>query len=164
MEYLRSSRARLKFFIGNFLSYFGIQDDGYYLRLMILGCRCWEMTSCCVAVLFVCNRLHCGSLLVVVKKKIGQNWQFIAFWIALSLLIFFKQKLKNGISQKFSRSLVISHSQFLKFNLEFRLIDIICGWWPLVVVVGKWPRVAWLSCSFATGYTADLFSWGWKRK
>ena len=72
---------------------FGVQDDGYYLRMMILGCRCWEMTSCCVAFLFVCNRLHCGSLLVGLKKNISQNWQIFAFWIALSLLIFFKQKI-----------------------------------------------------------------------
>ena len=72
---------------------FGVQDDGYYLRMMILGCRCWEMTSCCVAFLFVCNRLHCGSLLVGLKKNISQNWQIIAFWIALSLLMFFKQKI-----------------------------------------------------------------------
>ena len=143
---------------------FGVQDDGYYLRMMILGCRCWKMTSCSVALLFVCNRLHCWSLLVELKKKTGQNWQGVAFWIALSLLILFTPSYKNGLSQKFSRSLVISHSQFCKFILEFKVMDITCGWWSSVVIVGKWPRVAWLSCSFATGYTADLFSWDWKRK
>ena len=111
--------------------HFGVQDDGYYLRMMILGCCCWEITSCCVAVLFVCNRLHCGSLLVGLKKKIGQNWQFIAFRIALSLLIFFKQKFKNGISQKFSRSLEIFHWQFFKLFWN-------SGWWILPAVDDTW--------------------------
>ena len=160
MEYLSEVLAlACNFSFAVFEVHFGVQDDGYYLPMMILGCHCWEMTSCCVAFLFVCNRLHCRSLLAGLKKKISQNWQIIAFWLALSLLIFFKQKLKNVISQKFSRSLVISHSQFFMFFLGFKMKDTTCGWWSLVVVVGKWPRVAWLSCSFATDYTADLFLW-----
>ena len=165
MEYLTEVLAlACNFSFAVFEVPFGVQDDGYYLRMIILGCVCWELTSCCVAFLFVCNRLHCGSLLVRLKKKISQNWQIIAFWIALSLLIFLKQKLKNVISQKFSRSLVISHSHFFRFILEFGMMDNTCGWWSSVVNVGKWPRFAWLSCSFATGYTADLFSWDWKRE
>ena len=79
----------------------------------------------------------------------------------ISTNVFQTKVIKWNISQKFSRLLVISHSQFLKFILEFRKIDITCRWWSLVVIVGKWPRVAWLSCSFATGYTADLFSLDW---
>ena len=43
-------------------------------------------------------------------------------------------------------------------------MDFTCGCWSVVVINGKWPHVAWLSCSFATGYTTDLFSWNWKRK
>ena len=80
------------FLLAIYWVHFGVQDDGYYLRMMIIGCRCWKMTSCCVALLFVCNRLHCWSLLVELKKKTGQNWQGVAFWIALSLLILFTPK------------------------------------------------------------------------
>ena len=98
------------------------------------------------------------------KRKRVKIGNLLHFELRYLYWCFSHQRYKNGISLKFSRSLLISHSQFFRFILEFKMMDIICGWWSLVVIVGKWPRFAWLSCSFATGNTADLFSWDWKRK
>ena len=98
------------------------------------------------------------------KRKQVKIGKVLLFELRYLYWCFSHQRYRNGISQKFSRSLLISHSQFFRFILEFKMMDIICGWWSLVVIVGKWPRFAWLSCSFATGNTADLFSWDWKRK
>ena len=140
-------------------------------RMMDITCGWWSL----VVVVWKWPRvawLSCSFATGYTADLFSWNWKRKQVKIGKVLLFelrylywcFSHQRYKNGISQKFSRSLVISHSQFCKFILEFKMMDITCGWWSLVVIVGEWPRVAWLSCSFATGYTADLFSRDWKRK
>ena len=59
-----------------------------------------------------------------------------------------------------SCSLVFYHSHFLKIIFEFRMMDITCWWWSLIVIVWKWPCVV----VAAVCYTGYLLSFDWEEK
>ena len=95
----------------------------------------------------------------VTEKKRSQNSLFIAFWITLSLLMFFIEVIKLEYLRS-SCSLVIYHSQFSKIILDFMMMNITCWWWSLIIIVWKWPCVV----VAAVCYTGYLLSCDWKEK
>ena len=135
MEYLRSSRS-LVISHSQFSKIILDLRTIYYLRTMILGRHCLKMTRCSRRG----SLLHRLSLLVGLEKVTIRK--LLLFELRYRYYNFSLKSYKIGISQKNSRSLVISHSQYLKFVLEFRM----------VVIVWKRPGVV----------VAAVFTGDWK--